>query len=608
MSSNSQDIKVFDSVASMVADSTLQAGQKVKTLSYHAGAAVGGNVYEIINMGNNLADGGSFINLSVSMLQAKGMFPDGRVNVTQFGALGGLDSTEAFKSATAFTSQLYVAGFEQPYLISERIRSWVCRRLLADNAKVEFTSETEQQGFYFPKADGVRISGFSFTTSGRVDQFVAALGGKDIVISDNIFDHDHCSSKLTLEFGGGLLLGAVSQVRIENNVFKNGWRDHRYHAGNFETPDGKNSNNLRRSVYISNSGQSDIKICNNSFINICAGIYTANCSDLQISGNTMTEIAGTAIMERCTGGVSRCKRITNNVIREIGKSAIKTLDTNNDTGAWGEDSIVEGNTIENWAMYIKSPAILAANHYTSVGYERSENLSNTLKISNNNVYQSKQCLSGEPIFLNNIKDVYIEGNSINPMDSVDDIFHMAFYCSNVKVSNNDFNFNGKVYLTYKHEGKYNFSNNTIVSSGALTMYKQTSGIEQSLIFSNNDVYNTGTEQSLFYGVGVINMSSGFKMVCTGNHFKVNATSQDGFGGDNINLIGLPVNADTSQHDSHIIDSNLVEFTDKICTQNMIAGDLLHPVHFRGLAGAAKVDGNTIIYKASNMRSGDVYTV
>src|SRR5690606_2191432 len=77
----------FDSVSDMQASRLITPGARVRTLGYYSPGDGGGNDYEIVAAGTGMADGGSFIDLSGSGLQAKGLFPS-TVSVTQFGALG----------------------------------------------------------------------------------------------------------------------------------------------------------------------------------------------------------------------------------------------------------------------------------------------------------------------------------------------------------------------------------------------------------------------------------------------------------------------------------------------------------------------------------------
>lgn len=96
----------FDSVQEMKTSNTLSVGQKVRTLGYYAPGDGGGNEYEIVAAGTGTDDGGSFIDLTGSGLQAKGYF-GGVINVKKFGARAdylfssqsGTDDTTAINNA-----------------------------------------------------------------------------------------------------------------------------------------------------------------------------------------------------------------------------------------------------------------------------------------------------------------------------------------------------------------------------------------------------------------------------------------------------------------------------------------------------------------------------
>ncbi|MCV6588680.1 MAG: hypothetical protein OIF57_06585 [Marinobacterium sp.] len=600
----SNSITLFKSVSDMVSDSSLQVGQIVQTLGYHAGSAEGGNVYEIVAAGSGIADGGSFINMSSTSLQAKGLFMNKQVNVAHFGAKPGMDSTEAFRKAMNFSKAVQVAPAETAYIISGEVETSTCRQLLSDGAKIKFTSTTAMRGLVFKKSTGLRIRGFHFETAGTVDQFISAIIGSDIEVSDNTFDHAGCSQGLN-GHKGGLYLGSVSNVRILRNTFKNGWRDTQYHAGNINDQN-NGGNNLLNALYISSTAdESGFYIKNNSFYNVWSAVYAANCNDLNIIENTVTKTADTGFFDRCTGAITYRKRILNNRLVDIGKSAIKALDTNNDSGAGGEDALVEGNSIENWGMNIPAACILSANNYTSTGYMRGDKVSKGLKVINNTMVQTKPCLTCRPFNITNIEDVVIANNTIKPINKEGESNQLTAHCKNVTVQSNLFAYTGNLRLAYKHEGDYSFTDNKVTTYGPIQFYRKTDGIDQRLVFSNNQVENleemaAGTGGT--YGLANLHITEGFSLVCTGNQFKVNAAKDDGFGGGNKNMVVV------LDSNSHIIDNNQVEFTDAICTQKMMAGDLLYPLHYRGLAGAARIDNGSVIYKASNERTGDLFIV
>jgi hypothetical protein len=78
--------QIFDTVALMVANTSLAVGDKVRTLGYLALGDGGDNRYEIVAAATGTDDKGTFIDLATH--QAKGLFPGGEYNVKQFGAAG----------------------------------------------------------------------------------------------------------------------------------------------------------------------------------------------------------------------------------------------------------------------------------------------------------------------------------------------------------------------------------------------------------------------------------------------------------------------------------------------------------------------------------------
>ena len=96
--------KVFDNVAAMQADSTLYIGQKVRTLGYHSVGDGGGNDYEIVAAGTGVDDGGSFIGLSGSGLQAKRLLVGATVE-TSTGTQTVADALDSRVKASSFINQ-----------------------------------------------------------------------------------------------------------------------------------------------------------------------------------------------------------------------------------------------------------------------------------------------------------------------------------------------------------------------------------------------------------------------------------------------------------------------------------------------------------------------
>ncbi|WMM35586.1 tail fiber protein [Vibrio phage PJN101] len=81
----------------------ISEGFTVETEGYYTPGDGGGNTYEIVAPGTGVEDGGSFINLTGSGFQAKGIFEGHDVDIRQFGVLrNGEKDTNAFKAALTF--------------------------------------------------------------------------------------------------------------------------------------------------------------------------------------------------------------------------------------------------------------------------------------------------------------------------------------------------------------------------------------------------------------------------------------------------------------------------------------------------------------------------
>lgn len=588
-------LATYTTVASLQADTTLTPGQIVQTLGYSQ-PGLGGNTYEIIAV-TGTPDSGSLLALDNSAVMARGLFPGGQVNVSQFGALAGTDSSDAFADALAFAPEVQVTAADQPYQISRELTASTCRRLLSDGAALHFTAVQDQRGLVFGDSNGLRVCGFSFTSQGRVDQYISAENGVDAQISDNSFDFAGCTGPLS-GFEGGVYLKNTGQVRIHNNSFKGGWRDHNYHAG---TPG--NGNNMVRTVYINNYGQSDIVIRDNRFNNVWTAVYAKNCNSLYFSRNIVEETADTAFFDRCTAGVSKKKRFVHNEFSNIGKAAIKTLDTNNDDdNQWAEDAIVDGNTVHGWGVQVNSECILSGRNHTASGYKHSSVKARQLKIINNTLLQQTQTVTHHVLKLINVEGVVIANNTINPADAAGDTDYLSQWCKNVSVQNNDFTYNGKLYLAYAHEGRYQFNNNSVTASAAVALEKSTAGISQQLTISNNQINNTGTVTASCFGLGISNVNDGVSLVFTGNRIRTTLARQDSNESTAKNMITL------SDANTAIIDNNLIEFSDALATQKMIAGDIICPVHYAGMPGAARIYNDSIQFQSNAQRKDHLFSL
>lgn len=100
--------KIFATVAAMVADTTLNVGDHVRTLGYTTAGDGGGNEYDIVAAATGTDDGGTFIDLATH--QAQGLFPGGKFLVKQWGAVGNgtTNDTAAIQAAIDANSPVRV--------------------------------------------------------------------------------------------------------------------------------------------------------------------------------------------------------------------------------------------------------------------------------------------------------------------------------------------------------------------------------------------------------------------------------------------------------------------------------------------------------------------
>ena len=96
----------FDTVSDMKGDSDLKVGDVVETLGYLGSGDGGGGKYVIVQAGTGVDDGGSFIDLPASGVQAQGLF-DGRVIAAeQFGCVDDVECSVQLQRANNYAMSL----------------------------------------------------------------------------------------------------------------------------------------------------------------------------------------------------------------------------------------------------------------------------------------------------------------------------------------------------------------------------------------------------------------------------------------------------------------------------------------------------------------------
>jgi len=591
-------MKIFENKAALTAAS-LKEGQIVTTKGYYTAGDGGGATYLIKTAAafGGTPDGygdHTLANFNVAVLQTI----NDSVVFLQYGIKADGTTPDLLAWQAIFNSGYEINCFDtgSKSQVSGEITGGINTIIRGNGVQIECISTIVERCLVFSNASGLKISGVSFTTTGTVDQFIHMASGSGIELKNNTFDHDGCTALMS-SYSGGVYGNGVAEVEIRKNVFKNGWRDLGFDAGNV------GGNNLYRSVDISNSGQHNIKFIDNEFNTVFSGAYVSNTNDLFFIRNKVITTADTAFFDRCTGGVTKRKRFIGNTFISIGKAAIKTLDTNNTNDlVWAEDSIIEGNYIENWGMYIASECVLAARNISG-SYVRSAIKAQRLKVINN-VF--RQTTSGDTTgcfkFIN-VDDVVVSGNTIEPIDSLGDEQLLSQWCSNVSYDNNTWILNGHIRLSYAHEGKYKFTNNTVNCGDNITITDDVLGVTQIFKISDNLITNSNASPATAFGLQVSAVPADFVLNFTGNYISTNIAYTDGNGAGNKNMVGLPFTS------AQLINNNIVQFTDQLATQIMLAGDLLYPVYYQGLPGASKNNGvAAITYKGTTSRTADVFTI
>ena len=186
----------FDSVADMVSDTDLIVGQKVVTNGYYTPGDGGWNAYEIVAAATGTDDGGSFIDLTTH--QAQGLFPDGIVRTSQFGARGDgvTDDLATINAAVAYIKTLADAGKEAVLHIIDDPALSATLTLDASDASFYFYGEVKalsgfSAGTFLIDVTGSRVHLFNPRLEGSSLAAGIDVSGGSIQVHDPVIDHFH---------------------------------------------------------------------------------------------------------------------------------------------------------------------------------------------------------------------------------------------------------------------------------------------------------------------------------------------------------------------------------------------------------------------------------
>jgi hypothetical protein len=202
---------IFETVAAMVADTTLSVGDHVRTLGYTTIGDGGGNEYDVVAAATGTDDGGSYIDLATH--QAKGLFPNDYYSVKHFGSVS--------DGSTDDTAVILVAAAAYKYIHIPYNTKYDPQTLLA-------TLPTDVVIF-----DASMIN--SFNSAGETTKEVGLIS-KDTAASDThwLIASDHHAILQLSNFGGagttsasqrkGSMVWTAGKFENASATNKNGWR------------------------------------------------------------------------------------------------------------------------------------------------------------------------------------------------------------------------------------------------------------------------------------------------------------------------------------------------------------------------------------------------
>lgn len=387
----------------------------------------------------------------------------------------------------------------------------------------------------------------------------------------------------------GVRFDNVDGADLKQCKFSGGWRDHAFNSG---SPGGFGGNNTARDLEI--RGQ-NVRVLGGKHRNSWSCQYFGNVTNLISTENDFQDTADTAIFERCTSGISINKRITRNTFKNIGKSAIKTLDSNNmDTTNKGYISEVSHNTVENWGLYIDSGAILAGTGFTT-SYEPvpdRDYMCGDLTIEGNTFKGT-----GAILFqVYNILNVKYIGNTIDV--SADVLF--GAYCDGMKITDaNVIRTSGRISLF--SSTRVLVSDSDFESPGAFTFLGSASQPFTGVVrFKGNHVKCTSvTPPDRYFGVGIVGGAFNVTAIVSDNVFETVRNFEDASESGSYNFASFAIGAGSAW----VMTDNIGKFADGSKTQVQMLGDIASPVYYSGSKGSAKIiSTGTIRFSESNTRN------
>lgn len=308
---NTVQIEV-DSVSDMAALPFLYIGDTVTTLGYSTAGDGGGNNYEIVAAATGTDDGGSFIDLPGSGLQARGLFPGGNVTLKQFGAIGDGVSDDNGRVQAAFTfSQgrtLYGTKGEIYSITSINIPQDVT--FVSNGCK--FYKPVPSTSYTITGGTRLIADKLWLVVEGGVEDRGIQLDGGDCTIGKIRVESNTPNTSPSGSDANGLLLGPLSPSSSRANIGE-------IFVSEFARP-----------VQIRNMNETTIGYIR--IINFRRGVYINDCKDLVIDGSRITGLSPTSpggpgdngiLIEASSNDASKDITLCNVVVEDSGEHGIR---------------------------------------------------------------------------------------------------------------------------------------------------------------------------------------------------------------------------------------------------------------------------------------------
>ncbi len=246
---------------------------------------------------------------------------------------------------------------------------------------------------------------------------------------------------------GGICFTRCSEIVVDSCQFLNAFRNTAMPPAKTPCSSLFYKNNLLHAIEISNQGEENITVSNNTANWVITFCRVRNANNIRIINNTITDTGDTAIFDRVTSKIPCYNReISNNTLTNIGKSAIKIMDTNNDIGR-SYSGLACDNTIENWGIHTISAAILSANHYSGAGTNKAprDECATNLCITGNTITETDKESCGRTFMILNTVNVQMTDNTVkllptqvNPCTGQIDDNMLLQWCYQATIANNTF--------------------------------------------------------------------------------------------------------------------------------------------------------------------------